>query len=215
MRENSNRANGPALTRRGMLTALASGALVLGAAEAASAATPTPLPSPPARKANPNGTKPPVVGGTTKPTQKPMGVSKTTANVDDARARATVSVGLPRAGSGWERIASTGPWNLAFVSWLLYPDGSAAPTTLNALRDYAKANGRLGTTPRAGAVVLHESAAPGDIAWCGYVESVTGLAIITIAGDVPSPIPSDQTFVRRFSRPLSSKLSYFYPDYRI
>lgn len=198
------------VTRRGLLTLLASGALVVGVADAAVGA-PTPLPLPPARKANPNGTKPSTIAVRQ---SAPMGAGVTTASMTDARSRASASVGLPRAGSSWERIASTGPWNLAFVTWLLYPDGNAAPTTLNALRDKAAADGRLGSTPRAGAVVLHESSVAGDIAWCGYVESVTNLAIITVAGDVPSPIPSDQTFVRRFSRPLSSKLTYFYPDYR-
>jgi hypothetical protein len=197
------------VTRRGVLTLIASGALVAGAADAASAASPTPLPSPPARTANPGGRKPTLVQGPV-----PMGMGVTSASVSDARSRASSSVGSPRAGSPWASLAPVGSWNVAFISWLLYPDGNASPTTLNALRDQAAADGRLGTTPRAGAVVLQESSAAGDISWCGYVESLTGLAIMTVAGDVPSPIPSDQTFVRRFSWPLSSKLTYFYPDYR-
>ena len=65
-----------------------------------------------------------------------------------------------------------------------------------------------------GAIVLHDTGAPGDISHVGFVEAITAHAIITVEGDVPGPIPDDQTFVRRFAHPVDSALTFYYPDYR-
>lgn len=196
-------------TRRTVLIGLAVGATAAGSALFPSSAEAAVLPDP---NATPNLPPTSVLPPTRVVAPGTSALVRTTQTLAQARARALASVGLRRARSSWAAVAPTGPWNAAHAAWVVDPR-TRGPVDAQSIYAQAKAAGELHSAARVGALAVYETV-PGQVSHVGFVDSITSYGAMIIAGDVGAPLPSDQTFVRRFVQPPGSGGPiYLYPAY--
>ncbi|MDQ0894413.1 CHAP domain-containing protein [Agromyces ramosus] len=131
-------------------------------------------------------------------------------------AEARAHLGERLAGSPWQDYFAglSTNWCAMFASWLIRDQNGAKSASSTAVYDYYAARGRVGTTPRAGALIFYSyDGTRYDIYHIGIVESVNGGVAQTIEGNTPGTLPYTQTTVTSYSRPWSSLVLYAYPEY--
>lgn len=128
-------------------------------------------------------------------------------------AEAEGAAGMRLEGSPWMAPSAFG-WSALFASWLLRDHGLPAIASPRELFAHHRIAGRTHVLPEPGSLVFYSPGGDAEINHVGIVTSMSGGAAQTIEGDVPGELPSELTFVRRFSEPWSDRVVFATPDYR-
>ena len=127
-------------------------------------------------------------------------------------AEAEGAAGMRLDGSPWMAPSAFG-WSALFASWLLRDHGLPAIASPRELFAHHRIAGRTHVLPEPGSLVFYSPGGDAEINHVGIVTSMSGGAAQTIEGDVPGELPSELTFVRRFSEPWSDRVVFATPDY--
>ena len=127
--------------------------------------------------------------------------------------RAESAAGMRLDGSPWMAPSAFG-WSALFVSWLLREHGLPAIASPLELFERYRLAGGTQADPEPGSLVFYSTGGAAHIHHVGIVSSMRGGAPQTVEGDVPGELPSELTFVRRFSEPWSERVLFATPDYR-